>query len=163
METKINILKSFFENPHKEFYIREIARMLKINHTTIRQHLNKLTKQGLLSLNRSKLYSAYKLNISKETLNLKLYYNLEKLRKAGLIEDLERFYDYPVIVLFGSYAQARDDEKSDVDIMIISEINKEFNTEKYKKALNRNISIHKFTKSSFEKLKKSNPELINSI
>lgn len=163
METKLTILKSFFENPNKEFHIREISRIVKINHTTVRQHLNKLVKEGYLSLAKSKLYLAYKLNISKKTLNLKLYYNLEKIRKSGLIEDLEKYYDYPVIVLFGSYAQARDDSNSDMDLCIISSIKKEFNTEKYKKALNRDINIRQYNKNSWEKSKKSNSGLINNI
>jgi len=163
METKLTILKSFFENPNKEFHIREISRIIKVNHTTVRQYLNKLVKEGHLSLSKSKLYLAYKLNISKKTLNLKLYYNLEKIRKLGLIEDLEKYYDYPVIVLFGSYAQARDDSTSDIDLCIITDIDKDFDLRKYEKFFNREISLHKFSKKQFNNLKKSNPHLINNI
>jgi len=163
METKLNILKEFFENPNKEFHIRELSRILKINHTTIRQHLNKLVKQNYLTLNKSRLYSAYKLEASKKTLNLKLYYNLEKLRKSKLIKDLEKYYDYPVIVLLGSYAKAEDDPTSDIDIFVLTEIKKEFNLTKHEKFLNKEISLHKFSKESFKKLEKSNPHFINNL
>jgi predicted nucleotidyltransferase len=163
MERKLTILKPFFEEPNRRFSIRELSRILKINHTTVRQYLNKLVKEGFLSVKKGGLYSFYQLVFSKKTTNLKLYYNLEKIRESGLIEDLEKTYDLPVIVLFGSYASAMDDKTSDIDICLISNVEKEFNAEKYENKLNRKISLHKFTKNLWNKSKKSNPNLINNI
>jgi len=163
MENKTNILKPFFENPSKGFYIRELSRMLKINHTTIRQYLNKLVKENYLTLEKSKLYSSYRLNQNEKKLNLKLFYNMEKLRMSGIIKDLEHFYEFPVIVLFGSYAKATDDETSDIDIAIFSDINKEFDTHKYQKILDKMLSIHLLSGKLLKNLKKSNPGIINNI
>jgi len=163
MERKLTLLKPFFEDPNRKYSIRELSRILKINHTTVRQNLNKLVKEGFLSFKKEGLYSFYKTILNKKTLNLKLYYNLEKLRESGLIEDLEKKYDLPVIVLFGSYSSATDDITSDIDLCLISNIEKEFSTEKYEKVLNRKVSIHKFNKKSWEKTKKLNPDLVNSI
>lgn len=163
MERKLTILRPFFEDPNRKYSIRELSRILKINHTTVRQHLNKLVKEGFLSTNQQGLYSFYQLVLNKKTLNLKLYYNLEKIRESNLVEDLEKAYDFPVIIMFGSYASAMDNATSDIDICLISNIEKEFSTEKYKKKLNRKISIHKFKKDSWEKSKKTNPNLINNI
>ena len=163
METKLTILAPFFENLNKEFHIRELSRLLKINHTTVRQYLNKLVKENYINLEKSKLYPSYKLNQSAKTLNLKLFYNLEKLRISGILKDLENFYEFPVIVLFGSYSKATDDETSDIDIAILSNINKDFETNKYKKTLNREINIHLFSDKFLKEIKKSNPGLINNI
>ena len=163
MERKLTILKPFFENPNGKFSIRELSRTLKINHTTVRQYLNKLVKEELLSSKKEGLYCFYRLILSKKALNLKFYYNLEKIRNSNLIEDLEKAYDLPVIVLFGSYASATDDASSDIDICLISNVNKEFQAEKYEKRLNRKISLHKFSKDLWDKSKKSNPNLVNSI
>jgi len=163
METKLTIIKPFFEDPNKQFSIRQLSRILKINHTTIRQHLNKMAKEEILSLKKEGVYSFYKLVLSKKVLNLRLYYNLEKLRNSNLVEDIEKTYDFPIVVLFGSYASATDSIDSDVDICIISNIEKEFFAEKYERILNRKISLHKFTKSSFDKAKKLNKGLINNI
>ncbi|MEK6937806.1 MAG: nucleotidyltransferase domain-containing protein [Nanoarchaeota archaeon] len=163
MERKITILKSFFEEPNRKFSIRELSRLLNINHTTIRQYLQRLVKEECLFSKTEGVYSFYRLILSKKTLNLKLYYNLEKLRRSNLVEDLEKSYDLPVIVLFGSYAFARDDTSSDIDICLISNIEKEFTTEKYEKILNRKISLHRFSKDLWNKAKKSNPNLINNI
>ena len=163
MERKITILKPFFEDPNRKFSIRELSRILKINHTTVRQYLNNLVKEGFLSSKKEGLYFFYQLILSKKALNLKLYYNLEKIRNSNLIEDLEKAYDLPVIVLFGSYTLARDDTSSDIDICLISNVDKEFQINKYEKSLNRKISLHKFSKDSWDKAKKSNPNLINNI
>lgn len=163
MERKLTILKPFFEHPNRKFSIRELSRILKINHTTVRQYLNKLVKEDVLSSKKEGVYSFYHLILSKKTLNLKLYYNLEKIRDSNLIENLEKAYDLPVIVLFGSYASARDDAGSDIDICLISNVEKGFPIEKYEKSLNRRISLHKFSKNSWNKAKKSNPNLINNI
>ncbi len=163
METKLTILGQFFEDPNRKFSIRELSRILEINHTTVRQYLNRLVEDGFLSVKKEGVYSFYRLVLSRETLNLKLYHNLEKIRKSNLIQDLEKTYDLPAVVLFGSYASAMDDKTSDIDICLISNVEKEFNSEKYEKKLNRNISLHRFNKESWEKAKKTNPNLINNI
>ena len=163
MERKLTILNSFFEDPNRKFSIRELSRILKINHTTVRQYLNKLVKEGFLSSKKEGVYSFYQLVLSKKALNLKLYHNLEKIRNSNLIEDLEKAYDLPVIVLFGSYALARDDTSSDIDICLISNVGKEFQIERYEKSLNRKISLHKYNKDTWDKAKKSNPNLVNNI
>ncbi len=163
METKITILGPFFNQPNRKFSIRELSRILKINHTTIRQHLNRLVKEGFLSFKKEGVYSFFHLILEKKTLNLKLYYNLEKIRKSKIITDLEKEYDLPTIILFGSYASAMDDEASDVDLAIITNIEKNFLAEKYEKKLHRRVSIHKFNKQSWEKAKILNKNLINSI
>lgn len=163
METKLTIMSQFFEDPDRRFHIRELSRILKVNHTTIRQHLNRLVKEGILAVEKTNVYSAYKVVISRKYLNLKLFYNLEKLDQSEIIESLQKHYDFSVIVIFGSYAHALDNKNSDVDICILSNIEKEFKTDKYEKVLNRKISIHHFTKSSWETAKNKNPGLINSI
>jgi len=163
MEMTLTILKPFFEEPNREFSIRELSRILKINHTTTRIHLSRLAKEGYLSSKVKGVYTFYQLTLDRKTLNLKLYYNLEKIRKSGIIEDLEKEYALPAIVLFGSYAQAMDNTNSDIDICIISNVNKEHLLEKYEKELNRKVSIQRFSKIAWEKAKKTNPNLINNI
>lgn len=164
MYKELVILKYFFEDPTGEFHIRELGRLTKLNHMTVRAYLNKFVKQDLISRKKSKLYISYSANISnKKFLNLKLYYNLEKLRESKIIEDLESTYDYPVVVLFGSYATTTNTKDSDIDLFILTDIQKYFSLEKYEKVLNRKVSIHKFTEKEFQNIKIKNPELLNNI
>lgn len=163
MDVTITILKPFFEDPNREFHIRELSRLLRINHTTVRQRLAKLVKDGFLAVTKGKVYSAYKPTFSRKYLNLKLYYNLEKIRVSGLVEDMEKAFDYPAITLFGSYAIANDDLGSDIDLCVLSNIKKEFATDKYEKTLNRKISLHVFTKEKWKSMSKGNKGLLNNI
>ena len=163
METKLTILSEFFEDPQKAFSIRELARRIRINHTTVRQYLNNLVKEGLIKKRKETTFDTFISNITSEYLNLKLYYNLEKLRKSGFVEFINKELDFPIIVLFGSYAKAQDTKDSDIDICIITNIKKELNFKHYESLLNRKIGLHLFTKQEFNHLKQKNPELINSI
>src|SRR2546430_6613261 len=141
METKLTMLAPFFEDPARSLYIRELSRILRINHTTVRQRLNKLVKEGFLVKEETNITSSYKIIVSGMCLNLKLYYNLEKLRLSGIIEELQKQFDFPVISIFGSYAHALDDMESDVDICVISDIKNNFEARNYEKKLNRKVSV----------------------
>ena len=163
MDKKLAILELFFEDPKREFHIREVARLTKLNHMTARAYLNYLVKEELLNKKESKIYYSYSANINKKFTNLKLYHNLEKLRKSEIIEGLETAYDYPVIVLFGSYATATDAKDSDIDLFILTNIQKHFNVEKYERIIKKKISLHIFTEKEFQNMKNKNPELINNI
>lgn len=163
MERKLNILKPFFEDSTRKISIRELSRILKINHTTARQHLNKLTDEEILHLEKKGVYSFYEIILSRKFLNLKLFYNLEKIRKSNIIDFLLENYEFPTMVLFGSYASATDNMNSDIDICLITNVKKEISFEKFEKKLNRKISLHKFNKTEWEKLKKRNPNLVNNI
>lgn len=164
MYKELSILKWFFENPTGEYHIREIARLTKLNHMTIRKYLNNFVKEGLLIRKKSKLYISYSADFKdKKFLNLKIYYNLENLRKSELIEGLENFYDYPTIILFGSYANATNTKESDIDLCIISNIKKEFKLEEYENILNRKISLYLFNEQEFKNMKNKNLELLNNI
>jgi predicted nucleotidyltransferase len=163
MEIKMNILKPFFENPNEEFQIRELSRLLNINHTTIRQYLLKLVKEELICLKNGKPYDYFKADINKKFLNLKLFFNLERLRESNLIEHIERDYDYPTIILFGSYASATDDSTSDIDLFVLTEVKKEKDYSKFESKLNRKITIHLFSKDKFNSMVHKNSELLNNI
>ncbi|MBN1376862.1 nucleotidyltransferase domain-containing protein [Candidatus Woesearchaeota archaeon] len=163
METNITILTPFFEDPERNFHIRELSRIVNINHTTVRKYLKEFVNKGLLKTQKKGIYETYAINKNKKFLNLKLFYNLEKIRKSGIVEDLEKYFDYPVIVLFGSYAFAQDNKKSDVDICIISSFEKEFETKKYEKTLNKKVSLHIFSEKTWKRLINKNPELANNI
>jgi len=163
MEIKLNILKPFFEDPDREFNIRELSRIIKINHTTVRQYLNRLVKEGILQKKKGQIYNSYTIALSKKYFGLKFYYNLEKIRKSHIIDYFQKEFDFPVIILFGSYAKARDTKNSDIDICIISNIKKDLNLNPFQSVLNKPVNLHLFTKKEFENLKKKSPELVNNI
>ena len=164
MDKELAVLKVFFDDPLGQFHIREVARTTKLNHMTVRSYLNRYVKSGLLIKKQQKIYDTYVANItSGKWKNLKLYDNLERLRESHIVEYIEKYYDYPTIILFGSYAHATDTKESDIDIGIITNVKKQCSTDKYKAQLKKPTSVHMFTTKEFNSMKKTNPELVNSI
>ena len=164
MYKELDILKLFFEDPTEEYHIREVARITKLNPMTIRKYFDYFLKEELIVKKASKLYSTFSANIqSQKFRDFKLFHNLKRLRESKIINDLEIFYDYPPIVLFGSYSSATNTKNSDIDICIITNIQKEFNVEKYSKILKRQVSLHKFTEKEIQNMKLKNPELLNNV
>jgi predicted nucleotidyltransferase len=161
MFKELNILKVFFESTNKDFNVREIARILKIAPATASSQLKKLAKEGFLKEKRERNLIIYKANLDNDRYtDLKVYYNIRKIKESGLIEELNKFYLKPTIVLFGSASFGLDTEDSDVDIMVLSEKDKEFTkSDKYGKSINRRLQL--FILKNIKDLK--NEHLINNV
>ncbi len=165
MVEKIDIIAPFFEEPHNHFLLRELAKKIQKNPMTIRNHVRLLLKEGYLLLNKkTKPYQTYRANVDSPAYrNLKWFYNLEKIRISGLLEFLQKRFDYPVVILFGSYAKATDDEKSDLDLCVITPIQTEHPYSKFEKVIKRPINIRFYTPKQWKELRMQHPDLVNSI
>lgn len=161
MFRELNIMKLFFEAPTREFNVREVARLLKISPATASKELRLLSKKGMLTGRRERVLNLYKANLDSDFYrDLKIFYNLRKIRDSGLVDALNKFYLKPAIVLFGSAASGMDTETSDFDMLVISEKTARFpETEKFEKKLNRELQF--FVVKDVRDLK--NEHLINNV
>ena len=164
MYEKIDILRPFFEEPSREFHIRELARVLKINHMTAKKYLEQLKKEGFLLESESKYVKNYKADIDNEKFReYKKFFNIQNLIDSGLINLLDREFAYPAIVVFGSFEKGEDSINSDIDIFILSETKKELYLVQFEKKLKRKIQLHVFSEKEYKKLIQNNPHLVNNI
>ncbi len=161
MFKKLNIIKIFLEEPSREFNVREVARILKIAPATASKELKTLAKESILKEREQKIFKLYKSDLESENYkDLKIYYNLRKIKETGFLGSINKFYLKPVIILFGSAAYGLDTENSDFDILIVSEKTKEFpNLKEFEKKLNRKIQL--FIVKNIKELKNKN--LINNV
>jgi len=161
MFKELNNLKLFFEKPTREFNVREFARLRKIAPATASKQLNNLVKKKLLKKRKERNLKLYKANLDSDSYtDAKTFYNIRKIKDAGLIEVLNKFYLKPTIILFGSGASGLDTETSDFDILIISEKTKKFpEIDKYEKKINRKLQL--FIVKNIKELK--NKHLINNV
>lgn len=160
MFKEINTLKPFFDDPQKEFGVREVARLLKISPATASKELKYLKKEGFLQHRKERIYDFYRANIENiKYRDLKIYYNISLIRQSGLIESLNKFYFNPKIVLFGSMSNGFDTKDSDIDIVVIDKHNKPFPSENFAKKLGK--KLHIFTIKNFKELR--NPNLVNNV
>ena len=161
MFKELNILKPFFEEPNREFNVREAARILKITPATASKKLKEFSKQSILKHRKERILELYKANLESYAYrDLKTYYTIRKLRNSNLIESLNEFYLKPAIILYGSSSKGMDTETSDIDLIIISENTKEFPKKKeYEKKLGKDIHIFAVKKLS----ELENKHLINNV
>jgi len=152
------ILEIFLENPNKEFHIRGISKQFKIPKTTVSYHINKLLKKQLIKKQEKGVFPSFRANT--ENPLYRFYKKQEALRKiieSSLIDYLEQECTPKTIMLFGSFAKAEYDKKSDIDIFVHAKETK-VNLEKFEKKLKHVINI------IFEpEIKKLSPELLNNI
>ncbi len=144
MNSKDKIIEKIFENPRKEYYLRELARELKLNPSRLSIILKELKKEGFLELNQKKHILEIKPQFDSDIFrNKKRIFNLNKIYSSNLVEKLKIEYNPKSIVLYGSFSQGTDLEMSDVDIAIFSNINKEKNLDlsTFEKILKRKIHL----------------------
>jgi len=146
MFQELNSLKPFFESPLKDLGVREYASRI----------LKEFGKKGILKEKKERTFILYKANLENDLYkDLKIFYNLRKIKDSGLLESLNQFYLKPTIILFGSASKGEDIEGSDFDLVIISEKTKEFPEEK----LNRELQLLKI--KNLKDLR--NEHLINNV
>ncbi|MBS3071883.1 nucleotidyltransferase domain-containing protein [Candidatus Pacearchaeota archaeon] len=161
MFKELNIIRIFFEEPNREFNVREVARILKIAPATASSQLKELARERLLKEKKERNLIIYKANLDDERYkDLKVYYNIRKIKDSGLIEELNKFYVKPTIILFGSASFGLDTEDSDIDLVILSEKTKELSKkEEYEKVIKRRLQL--FVIKNIKELK--NDHLINNV
>jgi len=165
MDISNKLIEFFIKKPEKEFYVRELARILKKSPTTISKYLKEFDRKGILRLEKKFNHLLFKANNENEEFKqIKLKYNLDKLRESGIVNFLIKEFNNPkVIVLFGSFAKGENIEKSDIDLLVVTTIKKEINLDKFEKILEHKIQLFLFSSKELENMKEKNKELLNSF
>src|SRR3989344_5742918 len=110
-------------------HIRELARLLNTNQTTIARKVQELCKANILDFNQE---GKNKVFFIKKTLEAKQYiHSFESYRLLNLLKEypsLRRIIEFiknnsklPLTILFGSYAKSIARKESDIDIYIDTE------------------------------------------
>lgn len=161
----LTILKFFIDEPNRRFHIRELSKLTKLAPTTVTNYLNDFKNKGFLEEKKERNYILYRANAENRSYNdLKLYYNIKKIRDSGLIDFLIDELNHPqAISLFGSFRKSENLPSSDIDLFILSPIKKELNLNLFEKKLNHNIQLFINSKKEFDLMKKNNKELLNNI
>ncbi|MBI4020236.1 MAG: nucleotidyltransferase domain-containing protein [Candidatus Aenigmarchaeota archaeon] len=161
MFNKLALLRLFLEQPSREFSVREASRAVRIAPATASKKLKEYTKKGILKERKERVLKLYKADVeSCSYTDLKIYYNMRKIRESGLLEAINRFYLKPAVVLFGSASSGMDTETSDFDLVVISEKTAEFpGLKAFEKKINRRLQL--FAVKDIREVK--NEHLINNI
>ncbi|MFH0870170.1 MAG: nucleotidyltransferase domain-containing protein [archaeon] len=113
------IKELFFENPNKDFYLRQIARLTRTPKTTAASSLKKLIKEKIVIRKKDEPFDKYRANVEESLYKFyKTQSILEKIHKSGIIDYIVEQTHPRVIILFGSCAKGDYDTTSDIDLFI---------------------------------------------
>jgi DNA-binding transcriptional ArsR family regulator len=133
------ILQAFFDSPMHSFHLRELARLVKIGLPSVRNHVRRLEREGLVLKSKKGIYPTYA--AMRDSALFKTYKRndvLLRLHTSGLVGYLEREMWPGAVVLFGSAARGEDIERSDVDLLIVAK-ERELDLRPFEKALARPV------------------------
>jgi predicted nucleotidyltransferase len=139
-------LSVFFAEPTSSQYLKDISREIKIAHTSVKNNLLALLKEGLIEESVEKrgkrkfpMYRAKRDSVA--FTRYKRAYNLLAVLESGLAEHIESALSPRCIVLFGSYQRGEDTEGSDIDLFVECKTG-QVGLQKFEKILKRKIELH---------------------
>lgn len=149
------LLKIFFTNPDKFFYMQEIGRILGKKPGVFQRTLNNMVSEGILE-------DEYKANLRYFHVNKKytIYKELKNIIfktvgiKGSIEKILREFNDIKFAFIYGSYAKSKENYQSDIDLMIIGKVDEYrlmSKLDKLEKKLQREINYKLYTLKEFTK------------
>jgi len=156
------VLNVFFDDPVKDFQLREISRMIKLTHKSVLVYLNQLLKLGLIKVNTKTLYKSYNANTENPLFQIyKKTINQMKIYESGMVDYLYEKLMPNTLILFGGYAKGTDIKTSDIDIFIETKEEK-IDMTKFEERLGRKIHLV-FEKDIQDLSKELKNNIINGI
>ena len=156
-ENTLQVLSLFTNDFNREYYIREVEKLLKISPRTAQLILEDLEDKGIIESKTKGKIKTFKLNSSKFTQRylafVEQYKAIAFLEKKLLIKEIiEKIIPHikGIGIIFGSYVKGLEKEGSDLDIFITGSYNND-EIKRVSKNLGIEISIKCYPLKTFEK------------
>jgi predicted nucleotidyltransferase len=119
-KTRESLLILFFTSPQKKFYLQELRRILGFSAGNIRRELLKFTEDNLLLTEKTGNLLFYMLN-KKHPLFDELKSIISKTAglEYSIKSELTKIDDIKTAFIFGSFASKKENDNSDIDLMVI--------------------------------------------
>ncbi|MBI2103046.1 nucleotidyltransferase domain-containing protein [Candidatus Woesearchaeota archaeon] len=156
-ENGLQIISLFTNGFDREYYIREVEKLLKISPRTAQLILEDLEKKGIIESKVKGKIKSYKLNIN-EVSNRYLtlveqYKSIAFMEKHLLVKEVITKISQVINgigIIFGSYAKGIAHEESDLDILVVGDYDKE-EIKRVSRNLGIEISVKCYPLKIFEK------------
>ncbi|MEK6918082.1 MAG: nucleotidyltransferase domain-containing protein [Nanoarchaeota archaeon] len=156
-ENNLHVLSLFTNGFDREYYIRDVGRLLKISPRTAQLILEDLENKGIAeskTRGKIKLYSLKVNELSRRYLTFVEQYKSIAFMERNLLvkEVVEKIIPFVegIGIIFGSYAKGTSDKESDLDLFIAGNYKKE-EIKKVSRNLGIEISIKCYPLKTFEK------------
>ncbi len=156
-ENTLQILSLFTNDFGREYYIREVKRLLKISPRTAQLILEDLENRGIVESKTKGKIKIYKIKLSGFTKKYFVFAEQYKViafleKKLIIKEAIDKLTPYidGIGIIFGSYAKGLEKEDSDLDIFVAGNYNKD-EIKKVSRNLGIEISIKCYPIKTFRK------------
>lgn len=166
-KNRADLLRLFFTNPEQSFYMHEIGRILGKKPGSFQRTINNMESEGILM-------SEYRANARYFQVNKKypLYRELKSIvfKTVGIVGGIrDRIQNFPGIKLafiYGSCAKRRENYLSDIDLMIIGELDEDKlikELDHLEKFLKREINYKLYNQSDFKRDVRAGDPFLHSV
>ncbi len=165
---KWKILAHFLANPNTAFHIKQLARILSVSPASVSNAVKSFEEEELLSKEEKGLAHIYRLNADNSVITpLKKAYGIAfVLSSKPKDKFLEIDPNIISLALFGSYANGSFDEKSDIDLLVVTPARKEIlikAARKLEDELQNEVSISVFKLSEWRTMAKKDDAFYERI
>jgi predicted nucleotidyltransferase len=162
-ESSFEIAKLIFDYPNKEFHIRGLAKETGLSTTSVVRSTDELARFGIVKAEKTEVTTKIRADLDSDAYRFyKKIFNLYRIERHLIIENLRQAFEAEAIVLFGSFAKGEDIEESDIDVLVISNRKTDDKVREFldicEKELNRKINL-----IVLPSLKNSSPEFKNAV
>lgn len=118
----LKVLKTITSRANSSFSVRGLANEARVSPAAARMALLYLKKQGVVSIQIVGKTHQYSANLQSALCRQwKILFNLNQLADAKIVEELvQQVPNIQSVLLYGSFAKGTNDEKSDVDLLVIT-------------------------------------------
>ena len=161
------ILKLFFQDQEKEYYFREIAKKLNKEPAYYQKYLDNFVEDGILLDKRRGNMRFFRLNKAHQ-----LYEEIKSIvsKTIGLENELKKLVDglnkLECAFVFGSIAKGTENSNSDVDLMLIGDIDQDAfisALSSLEGKIAREINYHIYSRQEITKKLKAGDNFISNI
>lgn len=162
-----DLLAIFFTNPSRKYYLREIQRMLGYSAGSIRRELLKFQKDDLFETKKNGNLLYYSLNQNHYLFNeLKSIISKTVGVEGSLRNALSLVKGIKIAFVYGSFASQKEKPASDIDIMVIGNLDTSELNEKIvllEKSLGREINPTIYSWEEYKAKKASKGGFISDL
>lgn len=165
--TRKAIFQLYFAHPERKYYLRELERILSLPVHNIRRELVMLEKTGVFIREKQGNQVYYFLNIKSPVFSeLKSIVSKTIGVEGEIRKILKNIKDIKTAFIFGSFAQGKEDSASDVDLMIVGDVDEDTlvgKISKLERLIDREINYHIFSQDEFAKKSNEKNSFISGI
>ena len=141
-KTSESVLDYFYRYPDREVHIRGLADETGIAYSSVRNALESLESEGLVTKREESKMTFYSANRNDgEFKRRKRLRNLRQLYETGMVETLEHQLRPDALVLFGSYLEGNDRSDSDIDIAVVNGRTADVDLSEFEESLGRTLQL----------------------